>query len=774
MARFFSRRKPDVLERRPISTPEDLARQRSTYQKPDVYERPPGLPEGSQKPSTYEPPPKAASTTPPPIEEPTLKRGTRGTVKTPNTTLNGQPTPSAGKDGVRVDPKRGLLRKTGGFIRAGSKFLKVAAPIMGTYDAYSNKNLSQDQDYYFETYGGLSPIVKGAAPDPVGKTINTAAFGLFDPDIQSLARKTQAGVSNFFTEDDMRSSEVLGSPLPGTPESYSKAILARQKGVEAATARLAGPDASERDLRLARTQVRDRAEKLTASIEAGKFDYDTLDDEDKALARDFGMPVPQDTRTGIPPVQDKVNAVPSNDGRIPDDPNTNAYEGFVDPDFDPNDRYVWADEKPAADLARNTTIPTEGETFSYDTANADNEKAKAQLFAGTPDLAGGRQQVAVPVYRKLGDDGVPEYTTDPNIASQEGYTKVDGIDGSTFGPSVPAQDNMDSFPGTSAFVTGIRKDSLARQRDFASQQERARDMQANLPREARRFVERNNPLLTKALSRPVYKNNNNRNVAGAASKALNEYTLDAMRIMQDGRDAYAPESIDTVQNTLDADANDISRSQVDAYNMATLGREYDSQRDYETTGDRNANDQENIGLKRTKEFRDATNNYIDNNFVDSFDPENPTASLNKGRFEDVLKATSGNGWHSYSERERGRRMASAHFVTDVMDRVTPTGSNIDTSFLEDSDEPPMRQLLKQMATEEGIPGIQVLVDEGTWSKLVDPVGSIKTRFSINQLELPVVQIGGEKIKLKDFLNFGNGAGWKTSEAAELRNKYGRD
>jgi len=681
---------------------------------------------------------------------------------------------TTGVPDTKTDKPKGRKIKKGG----------AAVGVFGAIDAFTNKTESQDQDFNFQEFAGLAPRVVGADPDVLSRSLESLPF-VPELNINENLRSGAAAFQNFFSGDDKRGLEINDFSF-GAPQSLEDATLARQAGIEKATARLAGPNASERSLRLARTQVRDDAARLTELISNEQFDFNQLTEADKNLALDFGVKppsaIPAETNlreAAVAEVGDGVDqaALLERFEFLKANFNSGAANKFaaennlnVDNVLPSAEQQALLDKRNAipdatsSSNANGALLPNGTRSISgLPTPQGINETARSE---GRPDGAGGIELPGVgtpelergptPIFKKVGADGTVEFNQEGGL----GFEKVDLGTGSAV-PNLKggfvasaSQDNIGQFPGTSSFTESIGKELRSRRTDFRRQQRHARSNQKGLLTRARASIERANPHLRNLLKR------GNKNEQGAASAALNRNTIAAANILQQGRDAFKAEDFDTTGPVLEADRKDISAAAVDA-NLARTETFAERNRLDAATAVIGANQDEREFLRDLSgDARQDTIQFLDESFPDDAEGNpNPSRSQFFNTFNE-LRPLNFPQLNKQAQNQVRRRSA---FVADFRQEIIDAELSVDPNLFTQ----PFEQMAQQVLT-NNVPGITVTGNRSFVDTITNLGEAARSEFSRNELRTNFIKItGGRTLTLGEFMGFGQGQGFSESSVVDL-------
>ena len=679
-----------------------------------------------------------------------------------------------GKFGNRPPPKTppqpgvGKVKGTAGTIGAFATGAEA-------FDAI--KQYPEQQEAYAK-YGVLAPDETRTDFNPLSRGVDMVA-GMFGAEPQLLERTVSR-----FTDKPFQ----MNDPSRQRDMMYTYAA-AKEGGVELGEV---SPEMLE--------NVRGRADLMRSQISEGTFDPATLSEEDAQLARNLGVDLdnlesPTTTRTGIPP-KDGVLGTPENPTLDQDYRNISGKEPPVlgggglersdladtPTDFrDPDDPDVFASIDVAQDAdaqvvlekiqrgepvgpievgiaeqlkqagqidgytqGGTTTAPSYTDTPTFTDTNTDIERPAVGGNDATPPPVGGNES-SPNLFRRVGEDGVIEYSDQGG----EGFEPVDlNLKRNVKGGFVAAQDSIQDFPGTSAFVQGISTDARRRERDFRRQQRKARVNQARLPQRARSAVYAQNPDLVRAAKKGGL-------AGGVASNALNEYTLRMAQIMQQGRDAFAPEDFDTTTPVLEADRNDAQYAGIEADLERT-----------QTYRDKNAIDAQKNIADAMFDFADLEQEIgkqgaqeVETYIKRHFPAEDEEGVLNPdiGKF-DAFSRQLITGRES--PKERSDKLRQAHFLTEVSKLTGGVSLNpsemLNENFIENI-----------LAGKYVDAGISAQKNRTAWQKVKNPVDTVKSAISKDELDSGIIDFKGQTITLGQLLDMAQGYGRMKQGAVDL-------
>jgi len=615
--------------------------------------------------------------------------------------------------------------------RIGGRVLPVATTVGGVNALFNNEEETNLQQRYEQDYGGLAPRVNLArrqSTDPTAVftdfasgAISGATFGAFKPDVTQLARKGAGLVSDFFTDgrkgpdefgDDSRNQlRRQGIQTAGERLFQQNPELGREGAFDQVRSNVANLDAMIQQSEQAKGRIRvlenelqnpgigtnaQRQQEIAAeinSLRGSQFDFNNLSDEQKQLATDLGFPVPDPTA-------------------IPDNKPTLGLEPEVEPD---------------------RLVPPPQE-------------------AGTPVEEPALERTTPTVYRRVNEDGVVEFTQDSSAASDPSYEEVD-LEGSDLKggfAGINAQSNLDQFPGTANFKE-IKGRLDSRRGSFRKQQRRARTNQMRLYDRAKTEVLSANPHLKRALK------TGNANERGAASAAMNKYILQAMGIMQQGRDAFKPQDFDDTGDLILQDRNTIA---LDRNNIAADRNRIAEQGQLLNYGSRGLANQTAAQQKVTGEISDFGRKNL-------FTDEDQVDERSAGFFENFAEGAGLAdvlGRSNLSAQDRNTYKRSTLFASEIMQRFNEQGVDIDPEYyafsgsLDGGVVNPMEKLIDSITTGQLQQYGVTTNTPGIFKALFTPGLSVFDRWDDDQLNDAYIQFGDDRMNFREIANMANKAG----------------
>jgi hypothetical protein len=641
------------------------------------------------------------------------RRGPRGgsSASNPKNTRN-----TRGTVPKNQAPGASKLGKGAKLWRAGKfGFKKVALPIVALAGAVrsisDNDDRQADQLQYIENLGGLAPNIRNSQeyPDPISGAISGAVNsfdvadiwddggGFFNDDavdLGGITRRVGSVASNAFSSNPRHHLGFGGSPR----------ATAFKEGIDNFVSQNLSSDASstERKRLIARTEY--RAAALQSKIQKvyndyrngtgdGDFDTNALSAEDKKLFKAMGGGEKQASLE-----RSSSGSSGADRARDEQDAQIDAWEALSPQEkIDKQAQYEFDRQQPL----------DQGKPVSKDTGQ---------------------------FYRRVGEDGVVEFTTDGAEAFDGGYTPVD-LPASAQPSKIAAQDGISSFPGND-FLKGINQDLKRRTRVASGQRRQAISNQRTIFDQAAQAVERMN---IKGLTE------------GGRADMISEFAA----TLQQGRSAYDPKDLGTTKDLIAADRNEIydEGNEIDsarnqAYNRRTgiddAGRQQDQFLDRSNQNDGlvesilegfapNKFDDEGRELDQSG-YRDGARNFIRSSGIRRYIDSHPNID-NQTKTRLVLDGAVGSQMVKWM-REGGVKIDNKSL------QMSKTGTT------------PLEQMISRI--KENDPNIGVQLDGRDF---YDMVTNPTNYFSWNGADSDkvVLRIGNKRVRLSELLNLGQGA-----------------
>lgn len=607
-----------------------------------------------------------------------------------------------------------------------------------------------EQQEAFAKYGHLAPEESRTKFNPLSRGVDMVA-GMFGAEPQLLERT----MSRFTDKPvDLNDNGFQRDAM------YSYAA-AKEGGVDL---KAVTPDMLE--------NVRGRADRMRSQISEGTFDPRTLTEEDAQLARNLGVDIdniepPAETRTGIPPEKPTLGggglersdlADTPTDFRDPDDPDVSApIDVAQDADAQVVLEKIQRGEPVgpievgiAEQLEQAGQIDgyTQGGTTtapSYTDTNTDLERVTPPPAGQDTPFTPEADTANPTLFRKVGEDGVIEYSDQGG----EGYEAVDlNLGRNTKGGFVAAQDNIQDFPGTSAFVQSISRDANARKRDFRRQQRKARAFQGRLPQRARSAVLAGNRDLARTAKKGGL-------AGGVASHALNEYTLKMADIMQKGRDAYTPEDFDTTTPVIEADRNDATYANIDA----NLERTQTYRDANEIAAFKAIQEGQMDALELQQKYGEQGGEVTSTYLSRHYSPTTPDGEVNPmiGRHDALLTSLTDGTETPRQMQEKNRQ---AHFLAELSQYTSGVALNPQDMLNENF----INRILNGDFSEAGITAQK---NPTVWQRIKNPYDTTKADFSSNELDSGIIDFKGQTITLEQLLDMAQGYGKMKGRSVDL-------
>jgi hypothetical protein len=659
-----------------------------------------------------------------PVEPGDSRGNQRGSSSPKNPNVAGEGAPESTSSGSKgAKPKSvptSKLGKAGKWLWRGGKWVTkkapwVAAGVGAIESVVDNDDNQADQAEYIDRYGGLAPIISNsqAIPDVVSGAASGAA-NLFDvgglvsdegyiPDdvinVPGLARRTGSAIRNVFTTNDR-------SHLGFGPSDRANAFEA---GADKYIEQITPEGATSRERQNIVEKAEYRAAKMQKALQADydngteNFSYDSLSDEDQALYTAMGGKTP-----GL-----------ENDAG--DDKRRDASANRV---LDERDDQIrdWQSLSPAEQVDKQ---------LEYERKK---ELQQTPVDQGKPVSTNTGQ-----FYKRVGEDGIVEFTTDQSEAQQGGYKPVDLPKGAQ--PSkIAAQDSIGQFPGNN-FLKDINQDLKRRSRTARSQRRQATSHQQTIFDQAASAVNR---MDIKGLTE------------GGRADMISEFAA----TLQQGRDAYKPNDINTTDAMIDADRNEIYAE----------GNEIDSDRN-DIYGQRNLIDafggSEDRSLKRGGQTDDLVESILNGFTPDKVDSEGKT--LDQSGYRDGTRNfIRSSGIRAYidsnpnmSNQNKSRLVldgaVGSQMVQWMQEGGVPIGDNM-LSMGEDGSTP-LQHMIAEIMSDDANKQLK-LDGRDMYDMVMNPTQHFG--FNKNQSDKVILRIGNKKVRLSEFLGLGQGAASSTA------------